>query len=202
MQVRLHLLDSGSIEPSALLRSCDTLRARSAIACLRSAVTTRARSDSVRCRFLIAIAACDRKCSTSSVLNGLSCSAWRAAILTADQAVPCDQRHAEHGRFADVLSSRRVTAVVVEHRRQRANRLIAPLAPALVLPIETVHAFRLQQCRGRLAHRYPEADPLALGLGPGDLFRDDAQRRFVLLPDQQRRRVIVEREGTMPSRIW
>ena len=42
-------------------------------ACARPS-RTRARSDSVRCRFWMAMAACDRKCSTSSASNGFSCS--------------------------------------------------------------------------------------------------------------------------------
>jgi hypothetical protein len=85
--VEISIADTGCGIPAedlarVLEPSCETLRARSAIACLRSAVTTRARSDSVRCRFWIAIAACDRKCSTSSASNGLSCPGYRAAIFS------------------------------------------------------------------------------------------------------------------------
>ena len=39
-----------------------------------------------------------------------------------------------------------------------------------------------------------QSDPLALGLRPRDLLGHHAQRRLVLLADQQRRRMIVERQ--------
>jgi hypothetical protein len=113
----------------------------------------------------------------------------------ADETVPRDQWDAEHRRFPDVVC-RLVTAVVVEHGRQRAGRLVPPLAPGVVLSIEAVHAFRLEQRRRRVTDRYPQTDPLALRLGPRDLFRHYAQRRLVFLANEQRRRMIVEREGT------
>ena len=182
---------SGSIAPSALFRSCDTLRARSAIACLRSAVTTRARSDSVRCRFWMAIAAWDRKCSTSSASKGFSCPGWRAAILsTPTRPSLVDQRCTQHRRFAK--------APIVRRGCSRATSasgpgwLVRPLAPAVALPVEAVDLFRLQQRRAVIGDRDLESDPLALRLRPCDLFRDHAQRRFAVFANEQRRRMIVE----------
>ena len=116
----------------------------------------------------------------------------RRDLQDADEAVPRDQRRAQHRRFANVLGLAGVAAVVVEQRRQPAGRLIVPLPPAVAVAIEAVDLFRLQQRRGVVGDRNPQSDPLALGLGPGDLFRHHAQRRFVLLADEQRRRMIVE----------
>src|SRR5262245_65816666 len=67
-----------------------------------------------------------------------------------------------------------------------------PLAPAVAVPVETVHLFRLQQRRVVARQWNPEPDTLASCLRPRDLFGDQAQRRFAFLANEQRRGMIVE----------
>jgi hypothetical protein len=83
-------------------------------------------------------------------------------------------------------------AVVVEQIGKGPGGLVRPLAPAVALPVEAVDFFGLQQRRAAIGHRESESDPLALRLGPCDLFRDHAQRRFAVFTNEKRRRMIVE----------
>ena len=106
----------------------------------------------MRCRFWMAIGGLGSK-----MLDQLGVERFelfriaRRDLQDADEAVPRHQRRTKHRRFPHVLAFGRFVAVVVEQRRQPAGRPIRPLPPAVAVPIEAVHLFRLQQRRGVIA---------------------------------------------------
>ena len=182
---------SGSIAPSALFTSCDTVLARSAIACFRSAVSMRAWSDSVRVRFWMATAACERKRSTSSASNGFSRPGCRdATFRMPNHAVAGDQRRAQHRCLARVRAVVAV-AVVVEQPGEPRHRLAGPRLPVIAVAIEPMDLGRGQHRLELRVERQREADMAASRFRPGDLLGDQAERVLAPLANQQRRRVVV-----------
>ena len=166
------------------------------MACLRSAVSIRAWSDSVRLRFWMATAACERKCSTSSASNGRSRPGWRPATLSTPKMPSRVTSGAQSIDASRVVRRRlrRRRPVVVEQLGQPSDRLAGHSCQRPAAPVEAMDLRRSEHGAHVVVERQREANPVALGLRPRDLLRDDAERVLAVLAHQQRRRVIVVRQ--------
>ena len=119
----------------------------------------------------------------------------RGNLQDSDEAVARHERRAQHRRFPYVFAVSAVAAVVVEPLGEICDRFARPLVPVVAASIEAVDPPRLEHLPDAVAEREAKTDAMALRLRPRNLFRDDLQLLIVLVTNQQRRRVIVVREG-------
>ena len=82
----------------------------------------------------MAMAAWDRKCSTSSASYGVNCPGWRAAIFSTPTR-PSRVTSGAHSieLLTNLFAAERVGAVVIEHVGKPRRRLVLPGLPAVRL---------------------------------------------------------------------